>query len=52
MGKNDKLTYPSDTDKFKDILDNAKIEPIDDAWHSPHVEKPTITFDKIKTFLR
>jgi hypothetical protein len=52
MGKNDKLIYSSDAAKFKDILDNAKIEPIDDVWHSPHVENPTITLDKIKTFFR
>ncbi len=42
---------PYDADKFKDILDNAKIEPIDDAGHSPHVEKPTIAYKKIRTFL-
>jgi len=32
---------------FKDVLDNAIIEPVDNAGHSPHVEKSTIIFDKI-----
>lgn len=50
-GKNDKLIFPSDVDKFKNALDNSKIELIDDAGHSPHFEKPTITYEKIKTFL-
>ncbi|MER5174565.1 MAG: alpha/beta hydrolase [Candidatus Nitrosocosmicus sp.] len=50
-GKNDKLIFPSDVKKFADVLKNTKIEPIDDAGHSPHVEKPTITYEKIKTFL-
>ena len=50
-GKDDELIYPSDAQKFKDVLNNAKVEPVDNAGHSPHVEKPTITYNKIKTFL-
>ncbi len=50
-GKDDKLIYPSDGQKFKDILNDAEIESVDNAGHSPHFEKPTITYDKIKTFL-
>jgi pimeloyl-ACP methyl ester carboxylesterase len=50
-GKDDKLIYPSDAQKFKDVLDDAIIEPVDNAGHSPHAEKPAITYEKIKTFL-
>jgi pimeloyl-ACP methyl ester carboxylesterase len=50
-GKDDKLIYPSDAQKFKDVLNDANIELIDNAGHSPHAEKPTITYEKIKTFL-
>ena len=50
-GKDDKLIYPSDAQKFKDVLDNAIIQLVDNAGHSSHVEKPTITYDIIKKFL-
>ena len=45
------MIYPSDAHKFKDVLNDANIEPVDNAGHSPHAEKPTITYEKIKTFL-
>lgn len=50
-GKNDELIYPSDADKFKEIFENNEKFMVDNAGHSPHVEKPTIIYEKIRTFL-
>ncbi len=45
------MIYQIDAKKFKDILNDARVEPIDNAGHSPHVEKPATTYDILKTFL-
>jgi pimeloyl-ACP methyl ester carboxylesterase len=50
-GKNDALIPPSHADIFENIFDNKEKCMIDNAGHSPHFEKPTITFDKLKPFL-
>jgi 2-hydroxy-6-oxonona-2,4-dienedioate hydrolase len=50
-GQDDKLIYSSDAEKFKDVLKDVKIKLVDNAGHSPHFEKPTITYSIINTFL-
>jgi hypothetical protein len=37
--------------KFKDVLKEAQVEIVDNAGHSLHAKKPTITYEKKITFL-
>jgi pimeloyl-ACP methyl ester carboxylesterase len=50
-GKNDALIPPSHVDIFEKIFDKKEKCMIDDS-DSPHAEKPTITYEKIKSFLK
>jgi 2-hydroxy-6-oxonona-2,4-dienedioate hydrolase len=50
-GKDDELIPSSHIDRFKSVLKESQVEVIDNAGHSPHVEKPSKVYDKIKTFL-
>jgi len=50
-GKNDILIPIDHVEKFKEVLKKTQVEKINNAEHSPHIEKPTITYDIIKKFL-
>jgi 2-hydroxy-6-oxonona-2,4-dienedioate hydrolase len=50
-GKDDILIPMDHVEKFNDILKVVQVAKIDNAGHSPHAEKPTITYDIIKNFL-
>lgn len=50
-GQSDYLIPPSHLTKFKEVLKDAKILMVNDAGHSPFVEKTAIVYEKLKTFL-
>ena len=50
-GKKDNLIPIDHIDKFKQILSDAEVIKIEDAGHSPHLEKTAIIYHKISTFL-
>jgi pimeloyl-ACP methyl ester carboxylesterase len=49
-GEKDNLIPLDYLNKFENIL-NPKVEMIRDAGHAPHAEKPSIVYEKIRTFL-
>lgn len=50
-GQNDYLIPPDHSLKFKDILKDAKIVMVNDAGHSPFLEKTAIVYEKLRAFL-
>ena len=50
-GENDNLIPPTHFVKFKEILKDAKILIVNNAGHSPFIEKTAIVYEKLKTFL-
>ena len=50
-GQNDNLIPIDHLKKFKDILKDAEVLTIQDAGHSPFVEKTAIVYEKLRTFL-
>ena len=50
-GEKDKLIPVTFAEKFKEILDNARILIIKDAGHSPFIEKPAIVYQVLLDFL-
>lgn len=50
-GEKDKLIPVTFAEKFKKILDNARILIIRDAGHSPFIEKTAITYQLLVDFL-
>jgi len=50
-GEKDKLIPVTFAEKFKRVLDNARILIIRDAGHSPFIEKPAITYQLLVDFL-
>ena len=51
-GKKDNLIPIDHIDKFKQILSDAEVIEIEDAGHSPHLEKTAIVYYKISMFLQ
>ena len=50
-GENDNLIPSTHSVKFKETLKDAKILMVHNAGHSPFVEKTSIVYEKLKTFL-
>ena len=50
-GEKDKLIPVTFAEKFKEIFDNATIQIIKDAGHSPFIEKPAIVYQILLDFL-
>ncbi|MER5174556.1 MAG: alpha/beta hydrolase [Candidatus Nitrosocosmicus sp.] len=50
-GENDNLIPSNHSIKFKEILKDAKIVMVNNAGHSPYIEKTAIVYEKLKTFL-
>jgi pimeloyl-ACP methyl ester carboxylesterase len=50
-GEKDKLIPIEYASMFTDILQRAKFEKIEDAGHSPFVEKTALVYEKLHTFL-
>ena len=50
-GENDKLIPIEYASMFTENLQRAKFEKIEDAGHSPFVEKTALVYEKLRTFL-
>lgn len=50
-GSNDNLIPMEHSNPFKQVLNKCKVEIIEDAGHTPFVEKPAITCELLHTFL-
>ena len=50
-GEKDRLIPVTFAEKFREILENAKILIIRDAGHSPFIEKPAIVYQALLDFL-
>jgi pimeloyl-ACP methyl ester carboxylesterase len=51
MGEKDKLIPIEYASMFTESLKRAKFEKIEDAGHSPFVEKIALVYEKLRTFL-
>ena len=50
-GKNDNLIPIEHSDLFKQVLNNHKVEKIEDAGHAPFAEKPALICEILHEFL-